>query len=72
VDAALAKFGHNLRHYRKLRRLSQEELADLCDMHRTSISKYERAKTWPGLKAIIELQRALALPSACHLLEGVD
>ena len=32
----------NVLHYRKVRRLSQEELADLCELHRTYIGSIER------------------------------
>jgi len=32
----------NVLHYRKVRHLSQEDLADLCELHRTYIGSIER------------------------------
>jgi transcriptional regulator with XRE-family HTH domain len=37
-------FGQRVRHFRKLKSISQEELADLCDLHRTYIGSVERGE----------------------------
>ena len=37
-------FGLRVRHFRKLRSLSQEELASLCDLHRTYVGSVERGE----------------------------
>ena len=37
-------FGLRVRHFRKLRSLSQEELARLCDLHRTYVGSVERGE----------------------------
>ena len=45
----------NVLHYRKVRRLSQEDLAALCELHRTyigSIERRERNVTLSTLEAI--------------------
>lgn len=37
-------FGQNVRHFRTLKNLSQEGLAELCDLHRTYIGAVERGQ----------------------------
>jgi transcriptional regulator with XRE-family HTH domain len=37
-------FGHKVRYFRNLKRLSQEELAELCGLHRTYIGSIERGE----------------------------
>ena len=37
-------FGQRVRHFRKLKGISQEDLADLCDLHRTYIGSVERGE----------------------------
>ena len=34
----------NIRTYRKVKHLSQEELADMCDLHRTYVGSVERGE----------------------------
>ena len=34
----------NIRAYRKVRHISQEELADMCDLHRTYVGSVERGE----------------------------
>jgi transcriptional regulator with XRE-family HTH domain len=38
------QFGKRVRHFRKLRNLSQDELAELCELHRTYIGSVERGE----------------------------
>lgn len=38
------QFGKKVRHFRKLRNLSQDELAELCELHRTYIGSVERGE----------------------------
>jgi transcriptional regulator with XRE-family HTH domain len=64
-------FASNLRAHRKRLGLSQEQLGDLCDLHRTEISLLERRKRSPRLDTIVDLARGLQLSSVCELLEGV-
>lgn len=71
VDSALELFAKNLRRHRKGKGLSQERLALECDLHRTSISDYECAKTSPRLETIVSLTHGLDLESPCELLEGI-
>jgi transcriptional regulator with XRE-family HTH domain len=65
------QFAENLRRHREQLGLSQEELADICDLHRTEISLLERCKRSPRLETIVVLARALGLASAGELLKGL-
>ena len=52
--------------------LSQEALADICDLHRTEISLLERCKRSPRLETIVILARGLELASPGELLDGIS
>jgi transcriptional regulator with XRE-family HTH domain len=65
------QFAANLRRHRTRAGLSQEALADACDLHRTEISLLERRKRSPRLETIVILARGLGLSSPTDLLEGV-
>jgi transcriptional regulator with XRE-family HTH domain len=71
IDAMRERFGANLRSHRERVGLSQEGLADLCDLDRTEISLLERGKRFPRLDTIVRLARGLELPSPAQLLEGI-
>jgi len=68
--AVHAQFAANLRLHRKRLGLSQEALAQLCNLHRTEISLLERCKRSPRLETIVTLTRGLELSSVCDLLEA--
>jgi transcriptional regulator with XRE-family HTH domain len=72
VKSAREQFAANLRLHREKAGLSQEKLADLCDLHRTEISLLERSKRSPRLETIVILARGLGLSSPGELLEGID
>lgn len=55
------RFSINLREARKKARISQQELGDRCDLHRTEISLLERGGREPRLGTIIKLASALAV-----------
>jgi transcriptional regulator with XRE-family HTH domain len=52
-------FGRNLRHARKARELTQEELGFLAGLDRTEISLLERGKREPRLATLLKLASAL-------------
>ena len=54
-----ARFGQRVRELRLARNLSQERLAELCDLDRTYISGIERGHRNPALKNIEALAAAL-------------
>jgi len=58
-DEVLRAFGKQLRELRKKNDLSQEELAELADMHRNYPGRVERGGANPTLLAIVALARAL-------------
>jgi transcriptional regulator with XRE-family HTH domain len=72
MDAVRKQFAANLRGHRERAGLSQEALADKCDLHRTEISLLERCKRSPRLETIVTLSRGLGLSSPSDLLEGIS
>jgi transcriptional regulator with XRE-family HTH domain len=71
VETVRKQFATNLRRHRDRAGLSQEALADLCDLHRTEISLLERCKRSPRLETIVILARGLELGSPAELLDGI-
>lgn len=55
------KFGENVKKYRLDAKISQEKLADLCDLHRTYISDVERGKRSISLNNIEKIALALKI-----------
>lgn len=54
-------FSTNLKLARKKKKLSQEELASLCDLHRTYIGALERAERNISIKNIEKIAHALEI-----------
>jgi transcriptional regulator with XRE-family HTH domain len=71
MEPVRKQFAANLRQQRERAGLSQEALADACDLHRTEISLLERCKRSPRLETIVILSRGLGLSSAGELLRGI-
>jgi transcriptional regulator with XRE-family HTH domain len=72
MDESRAQFAANLRRLRKRAGLSQEALAEACNLHRTEISLLERRKRSPRLETLVVLARGLQLSSVSELLEGIS
>jgi len=72
MEPVREQFAANLRRHRKRAGLSQEALADVCDLHRTEISLLERCKRSPRLETIVILSRGLELSSPAELLDGIS
>ena len=64
-------FGEQVWKLRKARGLSQEELAELAEMHRNYIGGIERGERNVALLNILRLAKALGV-SLSELLEGVE
>lgn len=62
-------FGVQLRHFRNLKELSQEELADICGLHRTYIGSVERGERNITLLSAEKIAIALGQPLALLLVE---
>ncbi len=59
MSLILEQFGLKIRKYRLKKKLSQEKLAELADLHRTYIGQIECGKRNLALKNIAKLARAL-------------
>ena len=64
-----ARFARNLRKRRVEARLSQEQLANVCGLHRTEISLLERGIRDVRLSTIVRLARGLRIAPAELLAE---
>ncbi|HTC72014.1 MAG TPA: helix-turn-helix transcriptional regulator [Solirubrobacteraceae bacterium] len=71
MDIVREQLGSNLRRRRREAGLSQERLAELCDLHRTEIGLLERGERSPRLDTLVTLARGLELSSPCELLDGI-
>jgi transcriptional regulator with XRE-family HTH domain len=71
IEIIRKQFAENLRTHRERVGLSQEALAEACDLHRTEISLLERCKRSPRLETLVILARGLELSSPGELLEGI-
>lgn len=58
-EPILVLFGNNVRVTRRMRKLSQEKLAELCGLHRTYIGMIERAEKNVSLSNIQRIAQAL-------------
>lgn len=61
-------FGANVRALRIAKKLTQEQLAELCDLHRTYVGAIERGDRNISLKNIVTIARALNVEPAELLL----
>lgn len=59
----------NVRHFRRMKGISQEELAHLTDLDRTYISGIERGVRNPTIKVLQRLAIALDM-EICDLISG--
>ena len=68
----VATLANNVRHLRKMKGLSQEELADLCEIHRTYIGSVERCERNVTLSTLEILANALGVSVIQILTPMVD
>lgn len=73
MDSPLRKtLAHNLRHERSLRKVSQEQLADLCGLHRTYIGGIERCERNITLATLEKIAEALGVNPVNLLKESQE
>ncbi|MDB9452634.1 helix-turn-helix domain-containing protein [Dolichospermum circinale] len=70
-NLARKKLGSNIKQLRTKLELSQEQLAEKADLHRTYVGAVERGERNISLDNILAIARALGI-SASELLEGVE
>lgn len=63
-------FGANLRHYRKVRQLTQSELAEKAGLSTEMISKMERGIASPSLATVERLSGILDMPAVAFFGAG--
>lgn len=67
------RFGKAVRRRRRELDLSQEELADRANLHRTYISNIERGRMNPSLENVARIAEALEIPlSALFANYGIE
>lgn len=69
-DPLTVEFGERMRMARLARGISQEELAERCDLHRTEISLLERGEREPRFTTVAKVAGSLGI-SAGDLLPGM-
>ncbi len=67
----LVKFGNKVKQYREEQELSQEQLADIANLHRTYIGMIERAEKNITLGSMLKISKALKV-SINDLVNGLD
>ncbi len=63
-------FGQRVRHFRKLKGISQEELANHCDLHRTYIGSVERGERNITLLNAEKIAKSLDEPLVTFFMEN--
>lgn len=58
------QFGLNVVYYRKKKRLSQTQLAELVDIHRTYVSSIELGKVSVSFDILFKLAEVLEVPAS--------
>lgn len=58
----MADFECNLKKYRLLKNLTQEELAQIVGVRRETIMRLEKAQYNPSLKLAVDISRAVNVP----------
>ncbi|GEC78980.1 helix-turn-helix domain-containing protein [Flavobacterium aquatile] len=57
----ISKLGIHIRQLRESKEISQQGLADICNMPKTSIGRVERGEVFATIKTIIKIANALEI-----------
>ncbi|WP_352661851.1 helix-turn-helix transcriptional regulator [Mesorhizobium sp. M0621] len=68
--SATKNFGTILRELRKLRELTQDDLALRTDRSVDAVSQWERGLNWPNFETLVRLGKALDVPVRVFFQEG--
>lgn len=71
-EEIMLKFGEKVRLYRKQAGLTQEQLAELCDCSKQTISGTETGYSFPSSKVLFNLSRVLNVPLSYFFNFGED
>ena len=66
-----SEVGKRIRFYRKMKHLSQEQLAELCNFHPTYIGQLERGEKNASLESVFKISCGLEIPIT-QFLEDID
>ncbi len=58
------KMGLNILHYRKLKNLTQAQLAELCHISEQQIQRIETAQSYPKIPTLFDIANALQVPAS--------
>ncbi|MBP1854358.1 helix-turn-helix transcriptional regulator [Metaclostridioides mangenotii] len=58
----MTKFISNLKKYRQLKKLTQQELADKVNVRRETVARLENAKYNPSLELAVRISKVLDTP----------
>lgn len=67
----IKELGLRIRYYRKERNLTQEKLAEICNLHPTYIGQLERGEKNATVESIYRIAKGLNIPIS-KLLENVE
>lgn len=68
----LQVLGNNVRSLRIINNLTQEQLADICDLHRTYIGAIERGDRNVSLNNIVKIAETLGVTPAILLTDNEE
>ena len=57
----LINLGIHIRQIREIKKISQQNLADLCDLPKTTIGRIERAEMNTTIKTLVKIANALEI-----------
>lgn len=61
INSTVQIVNQNIKNYRIANGLTQEKLADLCNISRDYISEIERGKKFPSLKRLFVIAEAMGI-----------
>ncbi len=71
MSDTVKKFGQHIRYYRRGKKLSQEQLAEICGLHPTYIGQLERGEKNASIETVVQLCRGLGITPAL-LFENIS